>query len=67
MNATNYAAAGHASLFFLEFNPMSELDNSELCRNPGKKLARMASGLSLAGKVALAKALVPIFHCARCF
>lgn len=34
MNATNYAAAGHASLFFLEFNPMSELDNSELCRNP---------------------------------
>lgn len=42
MNATNYAAAGVASLDSLEYKPRSALDSSEFCRNPvGKNWPRL--------------------------
>lgn len=62
MNATIYSAAGDVSLPFLECIGQQWA----LPELTGKTLIKMASVLSLTGKVLLAKPLVPIFYCVYC-
>lgn len=63
MNATNYAAAGDASL---SASPGVCWTAVSSAGTQWDKLAKIASGLSLTGKAALVKALVPILYCVRC-